>query len=199
MTILKPAVELDRNKMSQMTPAERIRYEIDAILAHRPDLAAANAQVAAVMAGPTSTLPRRLTELVRLRIAFFNQCRTCMSLRYAPAEVSEGLVCSLERPQESADLSDGEKVAIKFAEVMATDHLAIDAGLFDELRRHYSEAQIVELCVACALHVGFGRMGATWQMYEHLPERFQQEQDAPFTPWGGEGIASAPRTSTRSI
>src|SRR5262245_45950819 len=130
---------LDEEKMSRMTPAEKIRYEIDAILSHRPDLAAANAKVAAIMAGPTATLPRRLAELVRLRIAFFNQCRTCMSLRYAPTEVSEDLVCSLERPEESKDLSAGEKVAIRFAELMATDHLSIDEALFNQLRTYYSE------------------------------------------------------------
>ncbi len=30
-----------------------------------------------------TVLPRRLIELVRLRISFHNQCRSCMAIRYA--------------------------------------------------------------------------------------------------------------------
>ena len=54
-------------------------------------------------------LPDRLLELVRLRIAFFNQCRSCMAIRY-PGAIADGLtedlVCSLEKPYTAADLSD---------------------------------------------------------------------------------------------
>ena len=75
------------------------------------------------------TLPERLVELVRLRIAFFNQCRSCMAIRYTDAVndgLTEDLVCSLERPQEAENLSPAEKAAINFGELMATDHLRID-------------------------------------------------------------------------
>ncbi|NBC88068.1 MAG: carboxymuconolactone decarboxylase family protein, partial [Alphaproteobacteria bacterium] len=62
------------------------------------------------------SLPDRLVELVRLRIAFFNQCRSCMAIRYSDAVadgVDEGLVCSLERPQESENLTPAERAAIR--------------------------------------------------------------------------------------
>ena len=75
------------------------------------------------------TLPRRLVELVRLRVSFHNQCRTCMSIRYSDGlddGLTEGLVCSLEKPQESDDLTVAEKAALAFADRFATDHLAID-------------------------------------------------------------------------
>ena len=196
MPLLKPAIPVNPDELSKLTPSERLEKDTEAILAHRPDLALALGKVSEVIAGPTSTLPRRVAELTRLRIAFFNQCRACMSLRYAPTEVTEGLICSLERPAESPDLSAAEKVAIRFAELMATDHLAIDESLFNQLRQHYSEQQIVQLSVACALHVGFGRMGATWRLHEHLPERFKIEQDAPFTPWSRGGVvASSPASA----
>ena len=107
-----------------------------------------------------------------------------MSLRYAPTEVPEGLICALEKPEEATDLTDSEKIALQFAELMATDHLSVDEGLFNELRKHFSEQQIVELSVVCALHVGFGRMAATWRLHEHLHERFRKEQDVPFYPLG---------------
>ena len=135
------------------------------------------------------TLPDRLVELVRLRVAFFNQCRSCMAIRYSDAVadgVTEGLVCSLERPQEAANLTAAEKVAIRYGELMATDHLAIDDAMYADLRAHFSEAQIVELGMTVAFFVGFGRLAATWHMVEELPEAFQTAET--IAPWGAEKI-----------
>jgi AhpD family alkylhydroperoxidase len=135
------------------------------------------------------SLPERLVELVRLRVAFFNQCRSCMAIRYSDAVadgVTEDLVCSLERPQEAVDLSPAEKIAIRYGELMATDHLAINDAVFAELRQHFSEEQIVELGMTCAFFVGFGRLAATWHMVEDLPKAFQTAE--AIAPWGQEKV-----------
>ena len=135
------------------------------------------------------SLPDRLVELVRLRVAFFNQCRSCMAIRYSDAVadgVTEGLVCSLERPQEAENLTAAEKVAIRYGELMATDHLAIDDALYAELRQHFSEAQIVELGMTVAFFVGFGRLAATYHMIEELPEAFRTA--GKIAPWGADKI-----------
>jgi AhpD family alkylhydroperoxidase len=138
------------------------------------------------------TLPARLVELVRLRVAFHNQCRSCMAIRYTDAVadgVTEDLVCSLATPMEATDLTDAEKVAIRFGELMATNHLAIDDAFYDRLREHFSESQIVELGLNVALFVGVGRFAATLHMVEELPEYFQQDDnDAPLAPWGNAAI-----------
>lgn len=134
-------------------------------------------------------LPDRLVELVRLRVAFFNQCRSCMAIRYSDAVadgVDEGLVCSLERPQEADNLSAAEKVAIRFGELMATDHLAVNDALYEELRAHFNEAEIVELGMTVAFFVGFGRLAATWHMVEELPQAFQTAET--IAPWGADRI-----------
>jgi AhpD family alkylhydroperoxidase len=135
------------------------------------------------------TLPDRLVELVRLRVAFFNQCRSCMAIRYSDAVadgVTEGLVCSLERPQEAENLTAAEKVAIRYGELMATDHLAIDDAMYADLRAHFSEAQIVELGMTVAFFVGFGRLAATYHMVEELPEAFRTAET--IAPWGADKI-----------
>ncbi len=135
------------------------------------------------------SLPERLVELVRLRIAFFNQCRSCMAIRYTDAVndgVDEGAVCSLEKPQEASNLSDAEKAAIHYGELMATDHLAIDDAVHAGLRQHFCESQIVELGMTCAFFVGFGRLAATWHMVDELPEAFQQAES--IAPWGEDKI-----------
>lgn len=134
-------------------------------------------------------LPERLVELVRLRIAFFNQCRSCMAIRYTDAVadgVDEALVCSLERPQEAENLTPAEKLAIRYGELMATDHLAVGDALHAELRQHFSEAEVVELGMTCAFFVGFGRLAATWKMVEELPEAFQRAET--IAPWGQDSI-----------
>lgn len=134
-------------------------------------------------------LPDRLVELVRLRIAFFNQCRSCMAIRYSDAVqdgLDEGLVCSLERPQEAENLTSAEKAAIRFGEKMASDHLSIGDAIYDELREHFSEPEIVELGMTTAFFVGFGRFAATLNMTEELPEAFKTAQQ--IAPWGNDKI-----------
>ncbi|CAN0592959.1 unnamed protein product, partial [Laminaria digitata] len=159
--------------------------------AHTPDIALGMMQFAGALK-VHRTLPEKLVELVRLRVAFFNQCRSCMAIRYTDAindGVTEDLVCSLERPQEADNLTDAEKAAVRYGELMATDHLAVDDAVFDELRKHYSEPQIVELGMICAFFVGFGRLAATYHMVEELPEAFAGDaSDEPITPWGNTAV-----------
>jgi AhpD family alkylhydroperoxidase len=156
--------------------------------AHCPELALGLMQFGGALK-MKRTLPDRLVELVRLRVAFFNQCRSCMAIRYSDAVadgVDEGLVCSLEQPQEADDLTPAEKAAIHYGELMARDHLAIDDGVYADLREHFSEAEIVELGMTAAFFVGFGRLAATFNMVEELPEAFQKADT--IAPWGEDKI-----------
>jgi AhpD family alkylhydroperoxidase len=135
-------------------------------------------------------LPDRLIELVRLRVAFHNQCRSCMAIRYADGRadgVTEDLVCSLDNPPAADNLSDAEKAAIDYGERFATNHLSIDDAVYDNLRQYFSEAQIVELGMTVALFVGFGRLAASFAMTEELPESFK-DLSAPATPWGNAAV-----------
>ena len=169
----------------QRTPLEQGLYRI---FAHRPDLATAAATYGRALRAHR-TLPDRLVELVRLRIAFHNQCRSCMAIRYGDAVadgLTEDLVCSLEQPMEATDLTGAERAAIRYGELFATNHLAIDDEVYDELRRHFSEGEIVELGLHVALCVGIGRLAATWNMVEELPDRFRAEGE--IAPWGGDAV-----------
>jgi alkylhydroperoxidase family enzyme len=67
----------------------------------------------------------RLIELLRLRVAFHNHCRSCLAIRYSSAldVVTQNLICSLEKAQEADDLIAAEKAALAYADKMATDHL----------------------------------------------------------------------------
>ena len=169
--------------------AARIQHGVSSITAHRPEIAA-GIGMAVVAINTSGTLSPRLIELIRLRIAFHNQCRSCMAIRYASAVedgVDEDLVCSLEKPQEAGDLSAAERAALRFADLFATNHLAIDDEVYDDLRRYFSEAELVEIGLNCALDVGMGRLAATWRVTDDLPDRFR-EPDELVTPWGGDEV-----------
>ena len=170
--------------------AERIRMSIGAITAHRPQVAQGIGMANAAV-NSTGTLSARLIELLRLRIAFHNQCRSCMAVRYTNAiedGLDEALICSLEQPQEADDLTAGEKAALRFADLFATDHLAIDDVVYDDLRQHFTEGELVEIGLNCALNVGMGRLVATWNVTDDLPARFQTSDLV--TPWGGDGVVT---------
>jgi AhpD family alkylhydroperoxidase len=180
--------------MTRMIPAPAERYEplygeaaplVLRIYANQPKLAKAiTSMTETVLFG--GELSPRLVELVRLRIAFHNQCRSCMALRNSPgaeAGVDEDLICSLERPQDAEDLSADERAALAYADLMATNHLAIDDRTYSGLRQHFTEPEIVELGLICAVCVGTGRLAASWDMVDDLPEYFHM-RDAIITPWG---------------
>ena len=58
---------------------------------------------------------------------------------------------------EAADLSDVEKLVIRFTDVMlGADPLPAD--LRNELREHFSEGQLVELAAGVALFLGFSKI-----------------------------------------
>lgn len=132
-----------------------------------------------------SILPGRLVELVRLRVAFHNQCRSCMAIRYSTGlddGITDGLVCSLEKPQEGDDLTEAEKAALAYADLSATDHLQIDDGTFARLREHFSNAEVMDLCFQVATFVGYGRMGSALAMIDDLPDGYQ-DPAAVLAPW----------------
>lgn len=132
-------------------------------------------------------LPDRLVELMRLRIAFRNQCRPCMSMRYESAVedgLTEELVCSLERPDEPSDMSSAERAAVNFGDKFATDHLSITVEDRLALSEHFTPEQIGELGLLAAMFTGFGRFGAVFDTGEELPVGERHADGTPLTPWG---------------
>lgn len=54
---------------------------------------------------------------------------------------------------------------MRYSELMATDPDAIDDALFDELRRHYSESEIVELGMFLGFNLGYHTFFGTLKFY----------------------------------
>ena len=180
----------DLREMTAADSGTALEQGIMRMWAHTPEISKGIVALGGALKTHRS-LPDRLVELVRLRVAFHNQCRSCMAIRYqdgVEAGIDEDLVCSLEKPQEANDLSDAEKAAINYGELFATNHLAINDSVYDNLRKYFSEEEIVELSITVAWFVGMGRLAATYHMVEELPEAFQNDDTNQLTPWNEESI-----------
>lgn len=105
--------------------------------------------------------------------------------------LDEGAVCSLEKPADAENLSAAERSALRFAELFATNHLAIDDGVYDELREHFSEDELVELGLHSAIALGVGRFSATWDVSENLPDGNGASE--PLAPWNSASPTPHPK------
>ncbi len=72
--------------------------------------------------------------------------------------LTEAEIAEIPNYRESALLSPREKAAIQFAEVLAGDHNSATDTLFDELRLHFTEPEIVDLGWRIGTFVGYGRL-----------------------------------------
>ena len=80
---------------------------------------------------------------------------------------------------------------MRFADLFATDHLSIDDTVYDDLRRYFTEDELVELGVHCAYAVGMGSATATWDVTEDLPDAFRSTSDSPLAPWVSAGVVAS--------
>ena len=75
--------------------------------------------------------------------------------------VDEALLAELPNYLDSDEFSDAEKAALRLADLMAGDHTQVNDEVFAELRKHYSEPQILEICWRIAMFIGYGRLLVT--------------------------------------
>jgi alkylhydroperoxidase family enzyme len=88
------------------------------------------------------------TEVVRLRGAAQHNCRLCKSLREGnalDAGGSESLYVDIERYETSDQLSDRQKVALRYADALIWTPSRIDAEVAAGVREHFTEEEAFEL------------------------------------------------------
>ncbi len=59
---------------------------------------------------------------------------------------------------EAADFTPGEKAALRFTEAFYRDHRTIPDAVWDDLRRHYAEPEIIELAWTIASYIMLGKL-----------------------------------------
>lgn len=109
-----------------------------------------------------------ITELVRLRCARSHDCRICKTLRLADAVdagVDEALAAKVDR-YRSSDLSDRAQVALAITDAVIGWPHDLDRALVEQAHRHFSTAELAELCLDVAkwstqkINVALGLDGA---------------------------------------
>jgi AhpD family alkylhydroperoxidase len=99
------------------------------------------------------SLDPRLTELVNLRISQINGCAFCIDMHWAALQ-KQGMdvrhINAVAGWREAHRFfSDRERAALNWAEaVNAVPHRAPDDADFEEIRRHFGDAEIAELTFA---------------------------------------------------
>ena len=88
--------------------------------------------------------------------------------------LTEDMVCSLEKPMEAPNLTDGDRAALEYADLFATNHFAIGDAMYDKLGKYFSPQEIVELGLFSAYFLGYGRFLRTINVVEELDSNTQQ-------------------------
>jgi AhpD family alkylhydroperoxidase len=89
------------------------------------------------------------TELVRLRCAQVHDCRLCGSLRSSDAlelGLDERMTAQIAR-YETSDFDAAAIAALRLCDAIILAPASADPELAAELHRHFSDAQIAELCL----------------------------------------------------
>lgn len=107
-----------------------------------------------------SILPAEEREVARMRIAQLNACQACATFR-APSVLDAGLTEDLYQNLEAARSYPGyterQRLAIEFAERFAADHRGIDEELFARMRASFTDPEVLDLTMCCAVYLGLGR------------------------------------------
>ena len=76
-------------------------------------------------------------------------------------DIDEGIAHYEASPRFTA----AEKLALRYSELMALNPDKIDAGFYDEPRRHYTEEEIVELGSFIGFNIGYHTFFSTLNFY----------------------------------
>ena len=104
-----------------------------------------------------SELPRRLHELVRMRVAKINGCVVCMSWRNPTWCDDESLLATVEQWATAPGFTDAERVALEYAERFCLDSQGIDEKLLERLGTHFDAGMIVDLTLVVGKYLALGR------------------------------------------
>lgn len=107
-----------------------------------------------------STLGLREFEAARLRIAQINGCLFCLDWRTDRdgEKVEESFADDVTNWRTTENFDDRVRMAAEYAEVYTLDHHSLDDEFFERMKKHYTDAEIVELSMCLGSWLAFGRL-----------------------------------------
>jgi hypothetical protein len=115
------------------------------------------------MMGQQTLLGGRIHELIRIRSAQLGECQPCMQSRKHDSITDEDVACLLAPGH--GQLTEQERLAVQFLDLLSADHHAIDDEVYRELGEVFTAAQIIELGFTCANTMGVHRFIHTLDPY----------------------------------
>lgn len=113
---------------------------------------------------PRHLLPGKLLEMLRIRSAQLGGCDPCMNARKVD-DVTEDVVACLANPALRDDLTERERRALQFLDLLATDHWSIGDEIYRGLAEVFTTAEIIELGSTCGQMIGTHRFIHTLDPY----------------------------------
>jgi alkylhydroperoxidase family enzyme len=113
-------------------------------------------------------LPIPLKEAVRVLISTKHFCGYCSTVRSNVAiarGLTEDKVLATMHFETSDQFTEKEKAALRFATLFKAGDDAIDSdAVYDDLKKHFTEEEIIELALLCAQTDGVGKFARSLQM-----------------------------------
>lgn len=135
-------------------------------------------------AGKSHLVDHRFRDLAELKAAALTSCEYCIDLGSSIARRRAGLsdeqLLALPRYRDSQLFSDLDKLVLDYAVGMSRTPVEVSDELFNALREHFDDAQLVELTSVIALEnlrgrfnlaLGVGATGFSEGMVCAIPER----------------------------
>jgi len=134
------------------------------IMAHRPEILRGFVQLAAAINGPSSTIDPQLRNLVSQMASRAAGCGYCMAHTAHTAGrvgIPDAKEEALWEYETSPLFTAGERAALRVAQGAAQAPNAVTDEDFNELKRYYSETQIVDIIAVIALFGFLNRFNDT--------------------------------------
>jgi alkylhydroperoxidase family enzyme len=130
------------------------------LLAHEPGAALAFRKLYGTM-WSHGIVSQTIKETVRLRNARVTDCGLCRQVRFSAARdegLTEDIAMMIDDDYETADLTEQQKVALRYADVYLKDPSKIDAKVRSDMAAHFTSAEIVEITLALAMFLGMAKV-----------------------------------------
>ena len=123
----------------------------------------------------TSSLDKRLLELVNFRVSEINGCAFCLDMHskelLADGESAQRLLV-LNSWREAPFYTDRERAALAWAEaVTILENRQVSEDVFEELKKHFTEVEMIDLTLAITainsynrFNIAFGAPVGTYQV-----------------------------------
>lgn len=115
----------------------------------------------------SGTVPKKLKELLTVRVSQVNACAYCLAshtMLLKQLGATDETIAELEAWEASGAFTPAEKAALAFAEQMTRDANRVDDALWNDLKAHFSDSEIVELAAVIGLFNYFNRFNNALQV-----------------------------------